>query len=200
MVMKTKGKIINVSRLKNRFKTIIGILLFGYYNYERTIKLNNGNLSINEFRSFMMKKTVGSFCIQAYDDGASNYENIKPHWVKDHHFSDEIHLELNKGYGKESYNYFLKLNIDEKDSIKSMKLRTGLNSNLFMFNLFMSSNCPLFFSYEVSSVIFLLWAMSTSMMRLYTVIKIQNELKRVVLHLEYLFKIHVLEAKQTLIE
>jgi hypothetical protein len=178
-------------------KVIIGILLFGYYNYKKKVNLNNGVLKTDEFRSFLMKKTSfewGSFCIKTPNKfGASNYEDIKPHWVEDHNFNN-INLEINKEY-KKALNYWIELDVED-NFINSIEIRTGDNFDPLLINLIVSSMCPLFLGYEILSIYFLIWAISFSMIRLYTVIKIQNDLKRVVLHLEYLYKIHALEAKQ----
>ena len=194
----------NISMVKVRIKqylkdikVIIGILLFGYYNYKRRVNLDNGLLKINDFRSFLMKKTSyewGSFCIKTPNKfGASNYEDIKPHWIEDHNFND-INITINKEYN-EALNYWIELDVKD-DFINSIEIRTGDNFDPLLINLIASSMCPLFLKFEILSIYFFIWAISFSMIRLYTIIKIQNDLKRVVLHLEYLYKIHVLETNQ----
>jgi hypothetical protein len=58
----------NFILIKNKIKVIFGFLLFGFTYYERNVNLKYGNFSLNEFRSFMTKKTrffLGSFIIES---------------------------------------------------------------------------------------------------------------------------------------
>ena len=145
--------------------------------------LNNKNISIDEFLSFLRRnikiKGGGNFKIRV----PSQYSP-----------SDIISLDPDPVYSSSSYS--INLNADKNGSINTIKLKNiGETDGKLLINIIASSQCPLFFSYEISSPIFFIWAMIISMIRLYTVIKIQNDSKNVVLHLEYLFEIYKIEFK-----
>ena len=80
-----------------------------------------------------------------------------------------------------------------------MKLKKfGYNDTFFI--LTPLGFCPIFFGYRFSSIIFFLWAIFFTILRTYFFIKVQNDLNRAKLHLEYLYEIYLLENKQNNLE
>jgi hypothetical protein len=182
------------------FKRLLGFTLFGFYKYERKVQINHRFHSINQFRLFIATKKYSdweSILISIDEENYKTpYKYMCDSWIDEETRIPKFEINLlSLNYKNDGIPTNIKLDVNKEGLIKKIKLEAETKDG---FDLIVGSaiffNCPLFFGWGFSSLIFIIWAVLICLARLYVLMKIQYELKMEVMSLEHLSYIYNLET------
>lgn len=178
----------NLQKIINFIKSVIGLILVGYYKTSDIIPFFNKKLTIEDYKLFLKRTTINSWdelLKPSFIDGFIDSPNANIKITSDLNFDDEFPITLTQN--KKEYQFWIAFE-EKEDVIKIIHIRTGDNFDFVTFDLIITltffSIC-MYFDFP-----FFVFISFLALIRLYTIMKINQSITLLKTHLAYMFEIY----------
>ena len=178
----------NLQKIIHSIKSAIGLILFGFYKKSDRIPFFNKKIIIEDYKLFLKITTINSWdelLKPSFIDGFVDAPDANIKITTDLNYDNEFPMTLTQN--KKEFQFWI--TFEEKEGlIKFINIRTGDNFDFVMFDLIIVitffSIC-MYFDFH-----FLVFVAFLALIRLYTVMKINQSINLLKTHLEYMFELY----------
>lgn len=178
----------NPQKIIHFIKSTIGLILFGFYKTSDVIPFFNKKVTIEDYKLFLKRTNINSWdelLKPSFIDGFVNPPDANIKITTDLNYDNEFPMTLTQN--KKVFEFWIAFE-EKEDVIKFIKLRTGDNFDFVMFDLIIATtffSICMYFDFH-----FLVFISFLALIRLYTVMKINQSTTLLKTHLAYMFEIY----------
>jgi hypothetical protein len=178
----------NLQKIIHFIKSAIGLIVFGYYKTSDIIPFFNKKVTIEDYKLFLKRTTINSWdelLKPSFIDGYVDAPDANIKITSDLNFDTEFPMTLTQN--KKEFQFWIAF--EEKENvIKIIHIRTGDNFDFVTFDLIISTtffSICMYFDFH-----FLVFISFLSLIRLYTIMKINQSITLLKTHLAYMFELY----------